>query len=95
MTATKTTTKKNIVNAEKWVGKYVRHMANWWDFAWGQGGYIVCEWTGKLLKIEDEADYSNYFETLEDAHKAGYDECYYYSHEALMQMARKASALAA
>ena len=87
--------KKNIVNPEKWIGKYVRHMANWWDFAWGDKGYVVCEWTGKLLKIEDEADYGNYFETLEQAEAAGYDACYYYSHEALMQMAGKASVLAA
>ena len=65
-------------------------MANWWDFAWN-GDYIVCEWTGKLYPIEEEAYYGDYFETLEDAYEAGFDPCYYYCHEGLMDMAKKAT----
>lgn len=85
-----TSKKHNIQNPEKWIGKYVRHMANWWDFAWNCD-YCVCEWTGKLIHIEDEAYYGDYFESLEEAEKAGYDRCYYYSHEGLMDMAKKAA----
>jgi hypothetical protein len=78
--------KQYIRNPSKWVGKYVRHMANWQDFQWGDMGYIVCEWTGKLVKMTEEAYYGDYFETLEEAHAAGYDECCYYCDEGLYQM---------
>lgn len=82
----KTTTKKNIRNPELWIGKYVRHMANWMDFQFADD-YVVCEWTGTLLKIEDEAYYGDYFDSKELAEAAGYDECYYYSHKGLALMA--------
>lgn len=85
----KTTQKRNIRHPELWVGKYVRHMANWWDFAWGDEGYVVCEWTGKLLKIENEAYYGDYFDSKENAELAGYDECAYYSHEGLNRMVQR------
>lgn len=82
--------KQYIRNPQKWVGKYVRHMANWRDFqwgsAWGEQGYSVCEWTGKLFRTAEDAYYGDYFETLEEAHAAGYDECYYYCEEGLYQM---------
>lgn len=86
----KTTTKKNIRNPEKWIGKYVRHMANWMDYQFGfEKGYVVCEWTGKLITVaeSDEAYYGDYFDSKEQAEAAGYDECYCYSHEGLMKMA--------
>lgn len=87
----KTTTKKNIRNPEKWIGKYVRHMANWMDYDWGFNGYVVCEATGKLIRIADEAYYGDYFETKEQAEAVGYNECYWYSAEGLAQMAAKAA----
>lgn len=90
-----TNKKHNIQNPEKWIGKYVRHMANWWDFAWGDDGYVVCEQTGKLFRIENEAYYGDYFETLEMAYEAGFDPCYYYSEVGMMDMYNKAAHKAA
>lgn len=82
------TNKHNIVNASKWIGKYVRHMANWRDFQFGDYSdtYCVCEWTGQLMLIKEDAYYGDYFETKQEAEAAGYDECYYYSEEGLMKM---------
>jgi hypothetical protein len=74
---------RNIRNPELWIGKYVRHMANWWDFAWGTNGYVVCEHTGKLIRIEDEA-VPMYEEDRALAITKGYNECYYYSEEAIL-----------
>lgn len=79
------TYKQNLVNVEKWIGKYVRHLANWQDFQFGDT-YSVCEWTGKLMLTKDDAYYGDYFETKQEAEAAGYDECYYYSEEGLMKM---------
>lgn len=84
-----TTKKQYIRNPELWVGKYVRHMANWWDFAWAlENDYIVCEWTGKLMRLNDE----HYF-TQEERDILGnmWDACYYYSEEAAIDMLAKAS----
>ncbi len=93
MKHTLTIKKHNIVNPGKWVGKYVRHMANWSDFQWLQGtddnatdDYFVDEWTGKLWRACDQAGWHGTFETYEEAAAAGYDECYYYSADGLYQM---------
>lgn len=93
----KATKKHNIRNPEKWIGKCVLHLANHLDYKWGDGGYVVCEWTGTLLKIEDahNAYYGDYFETLEQAEAAGYDDCYYYSQQGLYQMWQRANRKAA
>lgn len=81
--------KQSIRNPELWVGRYVRHMANWQDFAWGwDEKYIVCEWTGKLIHLEDE----HYF-TQDERDILGelYDQCYYYSEEAAIDMLKAAN----
>jgi len=77
-----------IRNPEKWIGRYVRHMANWRDFQFGDTNniYCVCEWTGKLMLIKNDAYYGDYFETKQIAEAAGYDECYYYSAQGLYAM---------
>ena len=62
--------KQQIVNVEKWIGKYVAHTSNWRDFQWGDNGYVVCEWTKKLIKISDEAYYGDYFATKQEAEAA-------------------------
>lgn len=91
----KTTTgkKQSIRNPQKWVGKYVRHMANWMDFQFlatlddnATDDYFVDEWNKCLYRACDQGYYGDVFETLEDAHAAGFDECYYYSHDGLWQM---------
>jgi hypothetical protein len=89
--------KNKIQNPSKWVGKYVRHMANWMDYqfpltlnAKATDDYFVCEYTGKLMRICDEAYYGDTFASYEEAVAAGYDECYSYSEEALYQMWVKA-----
>ena len=98
----KTTKKHNIINPAKWVGKYVRHMANWRKFECPQGtnlkaedDYFVCEWTGKLTRLCDEAYYGDYFETKEQAEAAGFDECYWYCEEGLHQIWQRANRKAA
>lgn len=73
--------KRNIRNPQKWVGRYVRHMANWRTWQWIEDGYFVCEWTGKLFRTDDEW-YPIYEDEKEFATKRGYDECCYYSTEA-------------
>ena len=83
------TRKQHIANVEKWIGRYVRHTDNWWDFAWNQNGYVVCERTGKLIPVADEAYYGDYFDSKQIAEAAGYDECYYYSSEGLAIMHRQ------
>lgn len=92
-----TSKKQNIRNPEKWIGKCVLHMANWRDFQWGNNGYVVCEETKTLLKMEDaeNAYYGDTFETLEDATAAGYDPCYYYSEQGFYQMWQRANRKAA
>lgn len=95
MTTNTLRAKHSIRNPEKWVNKYVRHMANWRDFQWGWGGtlsdplYVVCEWTGRLILFTEaeEAYYGDYFNSKVQAEAAGYDECYYYGHEGLKRMA--------
>jgi len=89
--------KRRIRNPQKWISKYVRHMANWQDFQWLHGtddnatdDYFVDEWTGKLYRACDQGSPEDVFETRAEAEAAGYDECYYYSHEGLVQMARVA-----
>lgn len=90
------TTKRNIRNPQLWIGRYVRHMANWRDFQWDfDGGYTVCEWTGDLMLIADNAYYGDYFNSLEEAEAAGYDECYYYSEKAMRDMAARSIQTAA
>lgn len=95
-------TKKSIRNPEKWIGKYVRHMANWRDFQWLQGtddnatdDYFVCEWSGHLSRACDQAYWGDFFETLEQAQAAGYDECYYYCEAGLYRMYQAATTKAA
>ncbi len=90
---TKKSTKRSIVNPQLWVGKYVRHMANWMDFQYLQGtddnatdDYFVDEWNGKLYRACDQGYYGDMFATKAEAEAAGYDECYYYSHDGLYQM---------
>lgn len=87
------TTKRSIRNPQLWIGRYVRHMANWWDFVCVDG-YTVCEWTGKLMRLDDEANCLDYFNSTEEAEAAGYDECYSYCDEGLRQMADRAKAKA-
>lgn len=79
---TKTTRKQKIQNPEKWIGRYVRHMANWEEFLYGDK-YTVCEWTGKLMMTDDE---HNWFE--EEIETVGhlYDPCYSWSEQAAMEM---------
>lgn len=91
----KTTSKQSIRNPEKWVGKKVTHMANWYEFAWGQQGYVICEQTGKMIRTTDAGNWGNYFESIEEAEAAGYDDCYYYSDEGLAQLASRSTKLAA
>ncbi len=80
--------KRIIRNPEKWVGRYVRHMANWQDFQWGDTSkYAVCEWTGKLMIASE--DYSPSFEEREILGRL-YDECYYYSSAGFADMYRYA-----
>lgn len=88
------TYKYNLVNAEKWIGKYVRHLANWRDFQFGDV-YSVCEWTGKLMLTKDDAYYGDHFNSKQEAEAAGYDECYYYSEAGLIDMARRYNKVAA
>jgi hypothetical protein len=90
----KQTTQKNIVNPEKWIGKYVRHMSNWMDFQFGDV-YSVCEWTGTLMLTKEDAYHGDYFESKEEAEAAGYDECYYYSEAGLYQMWQRHTSKAA
>lgn len=90
----KTSRKQHLVNPSKWIGKYVRHLANWRDFQFGDI-YSVCEWTGKLMLTKDDAYYGDYFETKQEAESAGYDECYYYSEEGLLDMHRQSMKKAA
>lgn len=85
-----TNRKQQIVNIEKWINKFVGHTSNWRDFQWGDNGFVVCEWTKKLIKMENEAYYGDYFETKQEAEAAGYDECYYYSKEGMMDMFKQA-----
>lgn len=88
---------RNIRTPEKWIGRYVRHMTNWQDFQWLRGtddnatdDYFVDEWTGKLYRACDQGCWEDVFETQEKAKAAGFDECYYYSHDGLWQMAQAA-----
>lgn len=76
--------KRHIRNPEKWIGKYVRHLANWQDYQWAYDkNYLVCEWTGKLMHVEDEYfPYDDERETLGDV----YDPCYAYCEEGVIQM---------
>lgn len=89
----KATRKHNIRNPEKWVGKYVRHMANWRDYEWNEQ-YCICEWTGKLIKIED--DYQPEFEERDLCLAyTSYEPAYYYSMEGvigLLKLAKKNAA---
>jgi hypothetical protein len=79
--------KRSIRNPHKWLNKYVRHMGNWREFQWAYDqGYFVCEFTGKLTKVENEAYWGEVWATKEDAVAAGYDECYSYSEEGLLAM---------
>jgi hypothetical protein len=55
------TSKRNIQNPAKWIGKYVRHMANWEKYEWPLGcndlsttDYFVDFWSGKLYPVCDE-----------------------------------------
>lgn len=82
-----TTTQRNIQNPEKWIGKYVRHMANWRDFDATDDKYFICEETGKLTRMSDEGYWGEVWATKEEAEAAGYDECYYYSKAGLMALA--------
>jgi len=77
--------KQRLVHPDKWLGRYVRHLANWRDFQWGDM-YCVCEWTGRLMLVNDDAYYGDYFDSKENAAAAGYDECYYYSDAGLYDM---------
>lgn len=88
----KTTRKQHIVNPQNWINKFVAHTSNWRDFQWGDNGYVVCEWSKKLIKVEDAAYYGDYFETKTDAEAAGYDDCYYYSEAGLMDMRKRSTA---
>lgn len=87
------TYKKNLVNPQKWIGKYVRHLANWRDFQWLQttndnatDDYFVDEWTGKLYRACDQGYWGDVFETKEEAEAAGFDEFYYYNEASLLDM---------
>lgn len=82
--------KRNIRNPEKWIGRKVRHMANWMDFQWGDQGYFVCEETGKLFRMEDE--YKPCYEEHEIA-LAVFDEypLYYYSEEGFNHLIKHAA----
>ena len=79
--------KRTIKNPAKWIGKYVRHMANWQEYNFWGIDYFVCEETGKLWTMEDEAYWGEIWETKEEAERAGFDECYWYSKEGLMRLA--------
>lgn len=94
--------KQSIRNPEKWVGRYVRHMANWRDFQWlktlddnATDDYFVDEWTGKLWRACDMGYYGDVFASKEEAVAAGYDECCNYSEDGLYQMWTATRAVAA
>lgn len=76
-----------IKNPEKWIGKYVRHMSNWMEYQYTDDGYCVCEVTGKLIRHADDMYWADYWPTYEEACVSGFDECYSYSHEGMMQLA--------
>jgi hypothetical protein len=76
-------------------------MGNWQNFQWLTGlddkasdDYFVCEWSGHLARACDQANWRDYFETIEEARLAGYDECYYYCDAGLYQMYRNHQAAA-
>jgi hypothetical protein len=84
MTATLTKKKPTLRNPEKWIGKKIFRFANWLDYQFGDD-YAVCEWTGKLIRTEDNAapscdDWLKFIEC------GIYDPCYYYSEEGIAQM---------
>lgn len=94
--------KRHIRNPEKWIGKYVRHMANWQEFQWlitlddnATDDYFVDEWNGCLYRACDQGYYGDTFETLEEATAAGYDPCYCYSEAGFYQMWQRANRKAA
>lgn len=93
-TTRKASEKRQIRQPEKWVGKSVLHL-DYYNWKWHSETYSVCEWTGKLFRLEDEGYYMDYFNSYEEACEAGYDECCYYSQEGLAQMAARAAKTAA
>lgn len=86
------TAKKRLIrNPEKWIGKYVRHMANWRDFQWPfPGEYFVDEWSGKLYRAADEYVFSQ--AEIDQLEAAGIDEAplYYYGESGAIEMLRYA-----
>lgn len=80
-TQTKPTT-RNIRNPQKWIGRYVRHMANWREFEY-TAEYFVEEYTGKLWPISELY--------TPDSHEAAiigdaYDPCYNYSETTIVTL---------
>lgn len=82
-----TTHTRKIQNPEAWLGKRVKGFANWMDFQWGDDGYCVCEWSGKLMRIEDDGGIYGE-EELELATAGGYDPCYFYTQQSIYEMIR-------
>lgn len=81
-----------IRNMSKWVGKSIIRFNNTLELMWDymDEGFTVCEWTKKLITIADyEAAFSSFsYEEQERIHNnPNYDECYYYSEEALQHFA--------
>ena len=68
---------RNIQNPEKWVGRYVRHMANHRKYAYTPE-FFVCEISGKLYRHEDDVMSNIPCENQERAEQF-LDPCYTYA----------------
>lgn len=82
--------KRNIRHPEKWLGKYIRHMANHMDYQFNYyDGYVICEWTGRLMTVEqaDEAENGRGM-SADELTDTPYDPCYCYSEEAITDFER-------
>jgi hypothetical protein len=88
MNAQPTTRRITIRNPELWLGKYVRNTTNYEDITNSSTKYTVCEWTGKLMLIEE----AHYF-TQGERDELGdlFNACYEYSEDAAIKMLAKVS----
>jgi hypothetical protein len=87
MSRTLNARKQYIRNPEAWIGRRVRHMANWRSFIEADE-YFVCEWSGKLCRREDEHHIGNLAEARELLAR-GWNVCYSYSEAATIEMLKQ------
>lgn len=77
---------RNIRNPHKWVGRYVRHMANWRTYEY-HPEFFVCEWSGKLYRHEEDVMNNITLDAQSQAEALGLDPCYTYAWQAVQQYA--------